>query len=95
VKIEAADLEVLAEMMAQANLEAVGCEAKAEWCRAVGDHALAEDQDALAAMYQGQARAICNALALLDGTGEVDPQIRPAEPEGRPRLTLISSEKTA
>lgn len=95
MKVSAEDLEVLGEMMAQANLEAVGCEAKADWCRAVGDAAGGEDQDALAAMYQGQARALCNALALLDGTGQVDPEVRQASPDARPRLTLITSEKTA
>ena len=95
MKISEDDLEVLSGLMDQANQEAVGCEAKADWCRALGDEGAALAQDDLAARYQGQARALCNALAVLDGTGDVDPQVRPAAPDTRPRLTLIKSEKTA
>lgn len=95
MKISEDDLEVLNDLLDQANQEAVGAEAKAAWCRARGELGAAQDQDAMAAMYGDQARALCNALAVLDGTGDVDPQVRPAAPEGRPRLTLIKSEKTA
>jgi hypothetical protein len=86
------DLEALRQMAEEASLDAVGCDSKAAFCWARGEPEAAQDQEALSLMYQNRARALHQALALLDGTGDLDPEVRPAEPEPRrPRLTLIQN----
>ena len=100
MRLTSDDLDVLRAMMEEAGLEAVGHDSKATFCWATGADDQAQIQALLSAKSQRRAAALCNALTLLDGTGDVDPLVRRAEPDrpgGRkPSLTLVlNPEKTA
>lgn len=83
------DLKIIQEMMAEAQMEAFGCERKADWARALEDSEVHRVQVVMASVYRDRAAALERALEILapvvvqDIGAEAEPETR------RPVLKLI------
>lgn len=72
--------------MEEAQEEAVACQARADYCWAIGDDDRAEEHVAACATQQARARVLSTYLATIEPTGVLDPEVRRAEPDRQPTV---------
>lgn len=93
------DAEILRELVAECDQEAVGCDAKAQWLWAQDLDEQAEAMVQVGARHQARSRALSAALEIIDPV-RVDPRpvasSLPPAPSLRDTLRLhVNPEKTA
>lgn len=95
MKLEPEDLETLQDLLEDLQGEAVALDSLAAFSWTLGASEKARDAQARHDIASARSKALTRALTALDGTGTLDPRVRPAQderpPGPRPTLTVIEN----